>query len=70
MKEIRVWNRVQPLGCQKIVARPLLLEMEQVHFAAQAAMVAALGLLDLLEIGVEVFLFGEGGGVDALEHRL
>jgi len=41
--------------------------MEQIHFTAQATVVTALGLFDLLEIGVEVFLPGEGRGVDALE---
>ncbi len=32
-------------------------------------MVAALGLLELVEVGVEVGLVGEGGGVEALQHR-
>ena len=49
-------------------ARRLLLEMEQVHLAAELAVVALLGLLDLLEIGVELLLLGEGGAVDAREH--
>ena len=31
-------------------------------------MIALLGLFDLLEIGVEFFLLGEGGAVDAGEH--
>ena len=31
-------------------------------------MVAALGLLELVEVGVEVGLGGEGGGVEALQH--
>ena len=44
------------------------LEMEQVHLAAEPAVVALLGLLDLLEIGVELFLLGEGGAVDARQH--
>ena len=47
-------------------ARPFLLEMEQVHLAAEPAMVAPLGFLDLLEIGVELGLLGEGGRIDAL----
>ena len=51
-------------------ARRFLLEMEQVHLAAEPAMVALLGFLDLLEIGVELFLLGEGGAVDAGEHRV
>ena len=41
------------LGMPEDGARPFLLEMEQVHFAAEAAMVALLRLLDLLQIGVE-----------------
>ena len=48
----------------------LLLEMEQVHLAAEPAMVALLRLLELLEIGVELLLLGEGGAVDAGEHRV
>ena len=47
-----------------------LLEMEQVHLAAEPAVVALLGFLDLLEVGVELFLLGEGGAVDAGEHRV
>ena len=43
--------------------------MEQVHLAREAAVVALLGFLKLLQISVEVFLFGEGGGVDARQHR-
>ena len=46
------------------------LEMEQVHLAAEPAMVALLGFLELLEIGVELFLLGEGGAVDARQHRV
>ena len=46
-------------------ARPLLLEMEEVHLAGELAMVAPLRLLDLLQVGVELFLFGEGRGVNA-----
>ena len=49
-------------------ARRLFLEMEQIHLAADPAVVALLGFLDLLEIGVELFLLGEGGAVDAREH--
>ena len=44
--------------------------MEQVHLAAEPAVVALLGFLDLLEISVELFLLGEGGAVDAREHRI
>ena len=33
-------------------------------------MVALLGFLDLLQVSVELFLLGEGGAVDAGEHRV
>ena len=33
-------------------------------------MIAPLGLLELLQIGVELFLLREGGSVDARQHRL
>ena len=42
--------------------------MKQVHLAAEFAVVAPFRFLDLLEIGVELFLLGEGGAVDAREH--
>ena len=42
--------------------------MEQIHLAAELAVVALLGFLDLLEVGVELFLLGEGRAVDAREH--
>src|SRR5579885_28716 len=43
----------------------LLLNREEVEFFAQATVVAPLGLLALLDPGVEFFLRGEGGSVDA-----
>jgi len=43
--------------------------MEQVHLARELAMVALLRLLELLQISVEFLLLGEGGGVDARQHR-
>ena len=49
-------------------ARRFLLEVEQIHLAAELAVVALLGFLDLLEIGVEFLLLGEGGAVDARQH--
>ncbi len=49
-------------------ARRLLLEVEEVHLAAELPVVALLRLLDLLEIGVELLLLGEGGAVDAGQH--
>ena len=58
------------LGVPEHHAGAFLLEVEQVHLAAELAVVALLGLLDLLEIGVELFLLGEGGAVDARQHRV
>ena len=51
-------------------ARRLLLEVEQVHLAAEPAVVALLGFLELLEMSVELLLLGEGGAVDAGQHRV
>src|SRR5262249_23725226 len=48
----------------------LLLEMEQVHLAPQAPVVALLRLLELVEVDVELLLAGPGRAVDALKHRL
>ena len=42
-------------------------EAEQVELAAQLAMVALLGLLEPVEVGVERFLGLPGGAVDPLE---
>src|SRR5262245_2777240 len=42
--------------------------MEQVHLAAEPPVIAFLGFLDLLEIGVELFLLRERRAVDAREH--
>ena len=51
-------------------ARAFLLEVEQVELAAELAVVALLGFLDLLEISVELFLLGERRAVDARQHRI
>src|SRR5437763_3651590 len=42
--------------------------MEEVHLAAEPAVVALLRLFELLEVGVELLLLGKGGAVDAAEH--
>src|SRR5437762_12811170 len=44
--------------------------MKQIELAAELAVVAPLGFLELLQIRVELFLFGERGAVDAREHRI
>ena len=56
------------LGMPEHRARRLLLEVEEVHLAAELPVVAFLRLLDLLEIGVELLLLREGRAVDAAEH--
>ncbi len=58
------------LGVPEHHARSLLLEMEQVHLPAEPAVVAALGLLQPMEVAVEVLLRGPGGAVDARQHRV
>ena len=45
----------------------VLLEVEQVQLAPQPAVVALLGFLDALQIGIQVLLVGPGGAVDALQ---
>ena len=42
--------------------------MEQVQLAADAAVVALLGLFEAVQVVIELLLVGPGGAVDALEH--
>ena len=58
------------LGVPEHHARTFFLEVEQVEFTAELAVVALLGFLDLMQVGVEVFLLGPGGAVDAGQHRI
>ncbi len=58
------------LGVPEDRSGPLLLEMEQVHLAAEASMVALGGLFQALQIGVEFLLLGIGRPVDARQHGL
>ena len=51
-------------------ARRLLLDVEQVHLAAELAMVAPLRLLELVQVRVEVGLGRERRAVDALQLRV
>ena len=51
-------------------ARALFLEMEQVHLAAEPAVVALLGFRQHVQVGVELRLVGPGGAVDAGQHRV
>src|SRR5262249_39244885 len=58
------------VGMPEYRARRFFLEMKEIHLAAQAAMVAFLSFFKLFEISVEFFLLGEGGPVNAGEHRV
>src|SRR5204863_2650931 len=51
-------------------ADSLFLHVEQVELAPQAAVVAALGFLELEEILVEILLARPSGAVDALQLRI
>ena len=51
-------------------ARAFLLEVEEVELAAEPAVVALLGFLDLLEVSVELFLLRKRRAVDARQHRV
>jgi hypothetical protein len=44
--------------------------VKQVHFPPQAAMVAFFRFFELVQVGVEFLLLGEGGGVDAGQHGI
>ena len=52
------------------LADGLFLHVEEVHLAADLAVVALLRLLDALEIGLELLLVAPGGAVDALQLRI
>ena len=50
------------------LTRGLFLHVEQVHLAAQLAVVALGGLFQHVQVRFELFLAGEGHAVDALQH--
>ena len=56
------------LGEEEGEAGALVKDVEQVELAAQLAVVALLGLLKALHIGVQILAAGEGRAVDALQH--
>ncbi len=58
------------VGVPEHRAGAFLLEVEQVHLAAELSVVALLGLFELMQIRVELLLLGEGGAVDAGQHRV
>ena len=55
------------LGQEEREARTLVGHHEQAQLLAELAVVAALGLLQTLKIGVQLLLLGEGHAVDALQ---
>ena len=65
-----VLEHLPALGVPEDDARPLLLEMEEVHLAAELSVVALLGLLQHVQVMVELRLVGPGGAVDARQHRV
>ncbi len=66
----KVLEHAPALGMPEHDARSLLLEMEQVHFAAKATVVALFGLFQHVEILVEFLLRLPGCAVDAGQHRV
>ena len=62
-------NSVVPLRQPERGARRDLGEREQPELRAEPAVVARLGLLEALEVLLEVLLLEERGAVDAREHR-
>ena len=56
------------LGMPEHHARRLFLRVEEVELLAELAVVALLGFLDAVEVGVEVLLLRPRRAVDALEH--
>ena len=58
------------LGVPEHRARRFFLEMEQIHLAAELAVVALFGFLDLLQVSVEFLLGREGSAVNALQLRI
>ncbi len=51
-------------------ARRLFLEVEQVEFAADPAVVALLGLFQPVQVILELLVVRPGRAVDALQHRV
>ena len=58
------------LGVPEDQARGVVLKVEEVEGLAKLAMVSALGLFELVQVLLEVFLFGPGRAVDPLEHLI
>ena len=56
------------LGMPEHAADRLLLEVEQIHVAADLAVVAPLGFGELMQMGIQLLLVAPRGAVDAAEH--
>ena len=56
------------LGVPEHGAGRMLVDVEQVQFLAELAVVALFGFLQHRQVGLEFFLAGPGGAVDALQH--
>ena len=56
------------LGVEEGEAGALVLHVEQIQLAAQLAVVALLGFLDAVQMLLQLFLGGEGGGIDTAQH--
>ena len=46
----------------------LVLEMEQIHLPAEAPVVAPLGFLEPVQVGIELLAVGPCGPIDPLQH--
>ena len=58
------------LGVPEDGARRLLLEMKQVHLAAELSVIALLGFFKLVKMRVEFGLIAPRGAIDALQHGI
>ena len=58
----------QPLSCQNTMPGASSWKWNRSNWLGQAAVIAFFGFLQAVEVGLEVFLVGPGGAVDALQH--
>ena len=58
----------EALGVPKHTALRFFLKMEQIHLAADFAVVALFGFLDHMQIGFQVFFIAPARAVNALQH--
>ena len=61
--------QLRPLGLpENEPGADFVADGEQLEFLAEAAMIALLGLFEVVEVFLEVLLVEEGGAIDALQH--